>query len=179
MARRLFLAAQLPPHTAEELAAYAARAAPDGARLPPAENLHVTVHFLGRVEVPPEDLVDALADACAQLQPFPMRLAGGTWAPRRRPRMLWEALEPNPCFVELARSAASALEPLVPDARPPRPGKPHVTLARLRSAPSGSPPPLEVEEPLVPVAGIDLVESRLSPKGARYETLATVPLGRR
>jgi|1186.fasta_scaffold73599_3 2'-5' RNA ligase len=178
MARRLFLAAHLPRRTAEELAAYAARAAPKDARLPPVENLHVTVHFLGRVEVPPEEVAAALTAACAGSEPFTLRLVGGVWTPRRRPRMLWAAIEPHPSFAQLAQSAAAALEPLVPSARPPRPGKPHVTLARLRSSPDGEPSALELDDPLVPVDQVDVVESLLSPRGARYETLAAVPLGR-
>ena len=175
MGRRLFAAVLLPPRTAEQLAAYAAAAAP-GARRPPADNLHVTVHFLGQVDAPADELAGALAAACAPLPRFDLRVAGGG-GPRRRPRMLWAALEPHPGFVRAAEQVASALAGLAPAARPPRTGRPHVTLARLREdAPSHAPPPLGLDDPVIAVDAITLMESRLSPRGSTYAALSSAPL---
>jgi len=176
MGRRLFAAVLLPPRTAEQLAAYAAAAAP-GARRPPADNLHVTVHFLGQVDAPADELAGALAAACAPLPRFDLRVAAGAWAPRRRPRMLWAALEPHPGFVRAAEQVASALSGLAPAARPPRTARPHVTLARLREDPTPhAPPPLELDDPVITVDAIALMESRLSPRGSTYAALSSAPL---
>ncbi len=176
MGHRLFVAVLLPPRTAEQLAAYAAAAAHD-ARRPPADNLHVTVHFLGQVDAPADELAGALAAACATLPRFDLRVAAGAWAPRRRPRMLWAALKPHPGFVRTAEQVACALAGLAPAARPPRTGRPHVTLARLREdAPRHAPPPLGLDDPVIAVDAITLMESRLSPRGSTYAALSSAPL---
>jgi RNA 2',3'-cyclic 3'-phosphodiesterase len=179
MGHRLFVAVPLPPQLAEQLSRYAESAAPPDARRPPAENLHVTVHFLGPVDTPPETVAGALCDACAELAPFDLRVTGPAWAPQRRPRMLWAELEPDPAFADAGEAAARALAPFAPAAPPRRPGRPHVTLARLRDRPPGTPPPpLELDDPIVHVDALALVESKLSPRGATYVTVASAPLGR-
>lgn len=91
--------------------------------------------------------------------------------------MLWAALEPHPGFVRTAEQVASALAGLAPAARPPRTGRPHVTLARLREdAPRPAPPPLGLDDPVIAVDAITLMESRLSPRGSTYAALSSAPL---
>ena len=67
MALRLFCAVQLPDPLRGRLAAHAQRLA-GGGRVMAAENLHVTVHFLGRVDetdaVPLEGALRAAVERC-------------------------------------------------------------------------------------------------------------------
>jgi 2'-5' RNA ligase len=54
---------------------------------------------------------------------------------------------------------------------------PHVTLARARSPLHGlDRQPVEPDPPTFEVQQVELVRSRLSPRGARYETVAALPL---
>jgi len=178
---RAFVAIPLPAPLREELAGYAADAVSglDGRALP-AANLHATVHFLGSVDdADAEPLLAALRPVCAAVAPFTLRLAGAALAPPSRPRMVWARLEAPDGLAALAHAVASAAEPLAPGARPPRTGKPHVTLARLRRPPRRGTelPPLAAAGAEVAVDGAALVRSELGRGGARYTTLGELPFG--
>jgi 2'-5' RNA ligase len=173
MALRLFVAVQLPDPLRGRLAAHAERLAGAG-RVVAAANLHVTVHFLGRVdEHDAAPLKAALEAAVAAMPAFALRLTGVAPGPRRRPRMLWATIDRDPRFDELAQAVASAAAPFAPEARPPRTARPHITLVRHRGAP---PPGEEALAADIPVDAVELVSSRLEPGGADYETLARLPL---
>src|SRR6185312_2745679 len=130
---RLFVAAIPPPALAQRLAKAAAALAPPELRVAPAENLHVTIHFLGEVDpdaVPA--LEGALADACAGGEPTVLTLDAIGPGPPRRPRMLWATATPRPVYAEIVEAVRAASTPYAPNARGARPGTPHLTLARLR-----------------------------------------------
>ncbi len=174
MALRLFVAVQLPDPLRGRLAAHAELLAGAG-RVVAAANLHVTVHFLGRVdEADAAPLEGVLGAAVATVPAFALRLNGVAPGPRRRPRMLWATIDRDPRFDELAGAVATAAAPFAPEARPPpRTARPHITLVRHR----GAPPPGEVELTAdIPVDAVELVSSRLGPGGAAYEVLARLPL---
>jgi 2'-5' RNA ligase len=178
---RAFVAISLPEALAEQLAAYTEDALTglDG-RAVPAENLHATVHFLGPVDDENAGpLRAALAVACAAVPPFSIRLAGAMLAPPSRPRMIWARLDAPAELGELAQGVAAGAAPFAPAARPPRTGKPHLTLARLRRRPMRGCelPPLPAEGSEIEVGSCALVRSQLGRGGARYTTLATLPLG--
>jgi 2'-5' RNA ligase len=178
---RAFVAIPLPGSLREELAAYAVAAVRglDG-RAVPAANLHVTVHFLGSVrDADAARLGDALRAACADIPPFAMRVASAAFAPAGRPRMLWARLEAPGELAAVAHAVSAAAAPFAPDARAPRTGKPHVTLARLRRPPRRGTelPPLAAAGAEVAVDAVALVRSELGRGGSRYTTLAELPLG--
>jgi 2'-5' RNA ligase len=178
---RAFVAIPLPETLGRRLAAYTADALAglDG-RAVPAENLHATVHFLGAVDdADAETLRAALAAACAAVAPFSMRLEAASLAPSSRPRMIWAQIGAPAELAELAHAVAAAAEPFAPSARPPRTGKPHLTLARLRQRPPRGTelPPLPDAGAAIDVAACTLVRSELGTGGARYATLAALPLG--
>jgi 2'-5' RNA ligase len=179
---RAFVAIPLPEPLREELAGYAAGAiASFAGRAMPAENLHVTIHFLGAVpDSDEEPLRAALAAACASVAPFSMRLAAAALAPPSRPRMIWAQLEAPSELADLAQAVAASAEPFSPRARPPRTGSPHVTLARLRRRPprAAALPPIPAAGTEIAVAACELVRSHLGPGGSHYTTLAALPLGR-
>jgi RNA 2',3'-cyclic 3'-phosphodiesterase len=177
---RLFVAAIPPPALARQLADAAAELAPPELRPTPAENVHVTIHFLGDVDadaVPA--LAEALADACVHHAPIELTVDAVAPGPPRRPRMLWGTATATPAYEALVNGVAAAAEPHAPDARPGRPGTPHLTLARprgrarVREWPDARP----LAGARIPLTELALVRSELDPDGPRYTTLATLPLG--
>lgn len=161
---------------AAALADYASRALP-GERRPSAESLHLTVAFLGGVEAHPDEVCRALGDAASRTAPFTLHPEGVRLMPRRRPRMLWAAFGPPQCFAELAGQVSRALASFGSHAPEGRPARPHVTLARLRGpAPAELPDPPSDIAPLE-VRTVELWQSFLSPRGARYASLCDAPLG--
>jgi 2'-5' RNA ligase len=171
---RLFVALPLPPPVRARLAAYATPL--PGVRWLPADNLHLTVHFLGEVDgdaLPP--LAEALAGACRARPAFELALERVGPAPRRRPRMVWAWAGGEPRLAALAEAVAAAAAPFAPAARPPRTEHPHVTLARLRGRPPAGLPDAPVDE-RVRATACELVQSRLGPGGAAYTTLVVLPL---
>ena len=174
-ARRLFVAVPVPQTLRDRLAAVGERSILDGARWTAPESLHFTVHFLGRVEAPPDELAAALGPVGAAREPFELVLESVHPQPRRRPRMIWAEAAASPPFAELAAAVADALAELAPDAAPPRAGRPHITLARVRGRLRGELAVLDGPPAAVPVDRVELMESILGPRGSRYERLASIP----
>lgn len=175
---RAFVAARLSEGLAAVLAAQAQAVAGPELRLIPAENLHVTVHFLGAVEDERVDeLAAALATACGEAGPFEIRFEAIAPGPPRRPRMLWALGGETPGYDELVAAIAAAAAPFAPDAARPRPSTPHVTLARLRGrALIGRwPEPVPLDAAL-DVAALTLMRSDLGRGGSRYTPLAELGL---
>ncbi len=184
---RLFLALDLPAEHRREIARRAAALEGDlpAARWVRAENLHLTLAFLGNTErerIAP--LAAAVAPAFAASPPIATGVDGaGTFPPGRPGRIAWVGLAGGEALSGLQRrvaAAAAAALDLEPDRRP---FHPHVTLARPRrpwnrraadafaaafATPVGG--PFEIRE------GV-LYQSDLGPGGSRYTALETFPLG--
>lgn len=150
-----------------------------------AENLHVTLRFLGTVG---EDALgrvrEALEAAAASVGPFTATLGGfGSFPPGPAPRVVWAGVEHGgEAFAALYRAVEAALarRGLAPEDRPYRA---HVTLGRVRDARKAEPlaRALAARAPLgaeLRVDAVHLMRSDLDPAGARYSVLARVPLGR-
>ena len=177
---RLFVAAIPPPDLAQRLVDAAAELAPPELRPTPAENVHVTIHFLGDVD--PDALpalTMALVDACVHHAPIDLPVDAIAPGPPGRPRMLWGTSEPTPAYDALANAVAAAAAPHAPDARPARPGTPHLTLARPRGRARlrDWPDPKRLTDARMRLTELALVHSEPGPHGPRYTTLATLPLG--
>jgi 2'-5' RNA ligase len=151
-----------------------------------AENLHLTLKFLGDVE---RDRVAALADRLGALAaatpPFSLRVAGvGAFPSLARPRVLWVGVAASPLA-----SFADAVELVCRAAGFPaeaRPLRPHVTLGRVREGNRRGVPELGFlardggrEFGASPVADLVLFRSELGSGGARHTPLARLPLGAR
>jgi RNA 2',3'-cyclic 3'-phosphodiesterase len=183
---RLFIAVNLPEDV--RLQIYAAtlglRQAASGVRWVLHEQFHVTVKFLGEVA---EDNVVALqaglALAARAQPPFDIDLAGiGAFPNLRRPRVYWLGITQATDLHVLQGHVESEIEPLgFP--REARPFHPHVTLGRVGTevsreqvrAAERAAAGIEYQYK-VRVNSVDLMVSRLSPKGARYEVLRSQPL---
>lgn len=155
---------------------------PKGRWVPP-ENWHVTLKFLGRTWPRLQTMVeDACREVSAQAAPFEVGLDGlGVFPGPSRARVLWAGLE-DPAG-GMAGLAATIDERLASDFPPEKRGfTAHLTVARFN-------PPVPMREHAEELAAtrvdaspsrIDhlvLYRSHLSPRGARYEPLATFPFG--
>jgi 2'-5' RNA ligase len=152
----------------------------DGFRWVPAENLHLTLAFLGWVEVSTVDaIVDRLPTAAARPHAFSTRLSGaGRFPERGKARVLWVGLDDaGGALTALAETVQGSLQDSFQ--REDRPYRPHITVARARrpvAVPGletgGGSSSFDVDE-------IALFESHLGRQHARYEVLARSQLGAR
>jgi 2'-5' RNA ligase len=150
----------------------------------PPESLHLTLKFLGRVEDERVAALHAMLVRIARVaEPFELAVGGlGAFPRLGRPRVWWVGIAPEPRLTTLQRALDAGLVELG-FAREDRPFSPHVTIGRAREDRStgGS----RVEAVVASFAfrfrfaveTIDLMESQLSPRGARYVRMCAAPLG--
>lgn len=152
-------------------------------RAVPAENLHITLKFLGDVEVDAIRSVDqAVVDACHGESNFEFDLVGtGVFPDERRPTVAWIGIERAEPLARLVRRLEEGFEPLgFP--RESREFRPHLTVARIKAK-----PPERMFDVLstnadkkwgtISVDRVVLFESTLERRGAVYSKIATHPLG--
>ena len=152
-------------------------------RWTPAENLHLTLKFLGDVdEARVGSMRAALRDVLSGISGFCARVKGlGVFPDARRPRVLWAGL----AAADLARTAGSverALEPLGVEREKAR-FRPHVTIGRWRRPEPGG---AGLREDLARwrdrefgefrIDAVTLFRSTLRPAGAVYDALEVFPL---
>jgi 2'-5' RNA ligase len=178
---RLFIAIDIPENIRTGFASLLKefRAVAPQAKWVRAENLHVTLKFLGETE--PAKL-GALQNVLAGVRsPAPVNLEFrglGFFPNEKRPRVFWAGMEASPNLKTLAADIDQAAHRLGFPLEA-RPFTPHLTLARF-SLP-GIPPKLllAVNEKKAQSFGslrtqeLHLIESKLKPTGAEYTTLQT------
>ena len=176
MSLRLFVALDLPATVRCELAAWCERVAPDRIRRVPADNLHVTLAFLGSRSAEEADAVAALLPEVAE--PLGELTTGGAlWLPPRRPGVLTVAVEADGRLAALHSAVVAGLQEAIGFEPEGRAFRPHVTVgrvprdARLRPPSLPAPPALTFTAP-----SATLYRSRTQPGGARYEPVAIVAL---
>jgi 2'-5' RNA ligase len=182
---RSFVAVLLPESLRARLAEAAAPLRQRGAAVSwvRAENLHVTLRFLGGVDEATIGTVrEALAEAAADLAPFRIVLQGfGAFPTPRAPRVVWVGVTDGG---ERLGALHARVEAALARRRIPaedRPFHAHVTLGRARE-PRGAPGLAESlggpGEPLgeTLVDAVHLMRSDLDPAGSRYSVLAREPL---
>jgi RNA 2',3'-cyclic 3'-phosphodiesterase len=170
---RLFLALRLPAEVRDRLAAWAEEHAADAGRLVRAEDLHVTLAFLGaRPAAELDAIVAALRETAAGTGRIELAPAG--WRETRSVGMV-RLDDADGAAGRVAAELHDRLEALGAYRREARPWLAHVTVVRFRERPSLRPPLPEVE-PFAP-SDASVYLSRLHPSGARYEVLASTPLG--
>jgi 2'-5' RNA ligase len=174
---RLFIAIELPDEIKKLLEGM--RTDIPGSRWVPLEQIHLTISFLGEVD---DTTVDLLTGALATIKAPGFNLcfsSTGCFPDRRRPRVLWVGLEPEPLLNSLASLVReSVLACNIPQEE--RPFSPHITLARLKL-----PTPREVDAfldqsqkqvPPVMVREFILFRSLLTSQGAVHTPVKTFAL---
>ena len=171
---------------AERLRQRLQRAAPAlSARWIAAENLHITLWFIGEVaDQRAESIAEALRERPFVTPAFDLALARcGAFPPSGPPRVLW--IGANRGAQEMAalyEAVGQRLGPLgfLPEKRG---YTAHLTIARVKDAGRGT--TRDVRQALADlpadcghsrIGAVTLFRSRLSPKGAAYEPLLRVPL---
>ena len=168
---RLFFALWPPPATRDALATWSRAHAPPRSRPVRAENLHLTLAFLGSV---PEERLDAVHAAGAAVRAGPTALTLARVEHWPRPRLLCALPAPGP---DPLRGLVASLRAALTEARLPveaRPFLAHVTLVRKVGR---AWPTVALPEPLAwPAERLALVRSESSDGGVRYRELAGWPL---
>jgi 2'-5' RNA ligase len=177
---RLFAAVELPDaaRAAIEDTTQQLRATVPGFRWVPAENLHLTLVFLGWVDPDQVDPIRAeLEGAAAVAPPFRAGLgAAGRFPDRGKARIVWFGFTSGTAELEgLAGRVRLAVAKRVAEDRPFRP---HVTVARAKTPvriPAGAldVAPLDVE---IAVDTVVLFRSHLGSPHPRYEAIARLGL---
>ena len=128
---RLFTGIEIPAEQREELGRLR-QPLPGASKWAEPENLHLTLRFAGDISnAQATEFSDRLASI--SIDAFELRLDGLGVFGGNEPRSLWAGVETSSELDALARAneRAARAAGLAPE---PRPFKPHVTLARLRSA---------------------------------------------
>lgn len=148
-----------------------------------AENMHLTLQFLGQVPATEiNDVCRAVTGAVAGVEPFELEIRGvGAFPNARRPRTVWLGVSAG--REELAavqKRIQKALKQLgfKPEARQ---FSPHLTIGRVReSGPALAEPITEGTDALFgrsPVTEVVVFSSELSRSGPTYTALCRSPLG--
>jgi 2'-5' RNA ligase len=147
-------------------------------RWTPAANLHLTIRFIGSIELEVVDGIAAELDAL-QLNAFELALGEvGTFKRGRLVRVVWLQLRAG---LDQARELAARVEAecvragLEPERRP---FQPHLTLARARPREGAAlaVPPSAPELPSWRAEGLVLYSSHMGRGGSVYEPLRVVSL---
>ena len=183
---RCFVAVLLPEQVRASLSAVCAelRGRTRGLSWVKADNLHLTLRFLGEVELAMLGYVrDAVTEAADAVSPFTLRLDGlGGFPPGRTPRVLWAGVSTGSDEMRALHGALETALAARGIPRESRPFHPHITLARARDprgagglagALGAGPPFGEIR-----VAALHLMRSELDPRGARHTVLVDAPLAK-
>jgi len=115
-----------------------------GVKWVPEANLHITVFFLGFVDVGHLPKVKAIMEKSLENKPvFSLHFSGITLEGGRpsHPSMVWARFERNVKFTELATKLETQLRPLINGPTKFPDPIPHITLARIKHQP---PPDIDV-----------------------------------
>lgn len=188
---RAFIAIELPSAILGEVDQIEARlkpqVPPDTVRWVKADNIHLTLKFLGQVPSDQMDLItSALRTTVASHAPFALEVSGaGCFPNAHRPRVVWVGVKDDGHRLHaLQRAVENAIAPLGYPTEV-RDFTPHLTLGRLaRDVRQIDQKKIGevVEAAAVGLLGrwevkqVALIRSDLKPNGAEYTILARAPL---
>lgn len=176
---RLFVAVDVAAEVRLALAAWADAVAPSVVRRVAADNLHVTLAFLGsRDEAEAATIAELLAICTRRLER--LHLAEALWLPPRRPGVLTVALRGAAGLSALQADVVAALRRTVSFEPETRPFRPHITVGRIpRGTRIDTRRPLEPPPPALSFQppALTLYRSHTGAGGARYEALERIALG--
>lgn len=188
---RSFIAIELPADVRSELEKLQGSlksARFDFARWVPAENIHVTLKFLGNISpARVNDIVDVVKELSREFEPFELEIGGiGAFPNLKRPRVLWIGLGGDIDRLQTLQGSLEERLARLGFTKESRGFTPHLTLARLRE--NMSPEQRRAFSDLIAgrsvwlgcrfvVDCISLMKSQLLPSGAVYTRIARTKLG--
>jgi 2'-5' RNA ligase len=148
-----------------------------GLRLVPAENMHVTVKFLGGVLDPQiDDVLEAMRLGVEGISRFPLNTEAIACIPNeRRPRVLAAVLNCPPLLSMLVEQLEDAMQ-MIGFVREVRAYRPHITVGRFRRAPRGGLPHVDLPPTGFVADRVELMQSILYEDGPRYQVMSSVAL---
>lgn len=180
---RLFIAIEIPSQIRDALAAFVKelRSSAPHAKWVRAENLHVTLKFLGYTDAGNLAKVENSLRTVHSPQHVTLEFAGlGFFPNQKRPRVFWAGMNCSPNLPAVAKAIDRTMHQLgFPMEN--RPFTPHLTLARFD--PPGLPPKLAEAVTQnssrnfgsLTTREFHLIESKLKPTGAEYTKLQSFP----
>jgi len=172
---RLFLGFRLPAGAVRALVRWQRTelGAPEGARVVPEENLHVTIAFLGsRPAEELESIAGALREAATGAE-RPVLTPSRYRETRSVGMLVFDDEEGR--ATRIAEDLHGRLERLGVYEPERRAWLPHLTVVRFRERPRLRPPIPELGPVMLSDAAVYM--SRLRPTGAQYDVMESVPLG--
>ncbi len=151
-----------------------------GIRASPAEQIHITLRFIGDVDESKVDTIaDCVAGAVKDTEPFKIRVSGaGAFPKRERPSVVWIGASPQDVMSDIAERLGRNLRK-AGIGFDTKPFKSHVTIGRCRD-------PVNLSEFFDKYADKEFCEfecgeilvmkSVLGPGGAKHTVLRRVPL---
>lgn len=181
---RLFVAIELPKQVKNQLADLARQLDVSRIRRVPAENIHVTLRFLGDCDYGKAKSLELLLQrAVGELPVYRLKLGAlGAFPSIRRARVFWIGVEEGYDETIDVRQRIEGRLGADGFAGENRPYHPHATLARLkvatdiRSSMDKMDKTIRRPEKAIIVREVVLFESVLKPSGAQYRCLARVLL---
>ena len=187
---RLFIAVLVPEDIKAEIETAQAqlrRALPEGAvRWAKREQFHLTLRFLGSVEPPRvRALTEAVQAACQGFGVLRLRAEGiGCFPDARFPRVVWVGVTDLRLQLPRLQTAIQAASQKFTTEEPEDRFTGHVTLGRIKKI--RRPEAEALAKATIPLAQrafgewttseIHIMQSELSPQGARHGILASIPL---
>ena len=173
--KRIFIAVDLPDNIRKGLTGLGSSL--PRARTVPADQLHLTLKFIGEIEGGKLlDIKECLQETALENHSFAIRLKGvGVFPPRSTPRVLWAGVKPKEPLILFRNRIENTLKTIgIPGEN--RKYSPHITLARLKNCPIQHLQQFLVansflESPEFSVNGFSLYSSTLTPKGAIHTLL--------
>ena len=176
---RLFIAIEIPEHIRSAFASLLKefRAFAPQLKWVRAENLHVTLKFLGETDPSKLDPLQNVLSAVRSTAPVNLEFRGlGFFPNEKRPRVLWAGMEASANLKTLAADIDQTVHRLGFPLEE-RPYTPHLTLARF-SLPAIPPKLLQAFNEKnsqsfgsLGTRQFHLIESKLKPTGAEYTTV--------
>lgn len=184
MSKRVFLGISLSPSVQNMLSVYlnAFKQTCNALRFVPKRNLHITLHFIGALEVSQvSELLQSLPNIVKEMQVFDLEIGSiGCFYTDGNPKIFWlDVVAPELLEIHTVTKRWLKEHQHKVDERPYRP---HITWARVRSQKAITPKMLDSilatgHLPLkVAVDAITLFESRLGKEAPLYIQLGQAPL---
>jgi 2'-5' RNA ligase len=190
---RLFVAFRVPADVRSSLAKVQQRLKGlmrrSRVRWTPIEQIHLTLLFLGSVPVTRiEAVLAGLQEACEPFASVGLRIRGlGSFPNVRRPRVLWAGVAGDVVSLFRVQSAIAATLGQYAEETEEKAYSAHLTLGRFKAV---VPPERRLLETTIQAeegssfgeweaSEVELIQSELSPSGARHATLRSVALGSR
>lgn len=184
MKYRLFIAINLPEALKDKLAQLILELEKRNKQLPikwvNPKGLHLTLHFLGYLEKQQIPQVEkTLQKVCSKYKPFVMKINNLDGFPNfKNPRIIF--INCKEADGENAKSIQKAIGVELERAGfnvQFRSWHEHITLARVKTKCQPNIPRVEISDNKFEVKSIELMESKLTPTGARYSVVKSFGLG--